>query len=256
LTSDGVKSIRAVERAADVLLCLAHHGGPVGITELQNALALSRPTLYRLLAALERKALVRSFGDPQRFALDYGVGKIAGTWLGSNDVVVAAQPHLTALWQETDETVALCLVADVRSKICVQELRSRQALVFTRGTGFTEPLSKGSSGKAILAFMAADEIERVLAAEPDTMTQAALGRDLERICRDGYARSTGEIISGACAMAAPVFDGSRRVCASVSVFGPAARLTGAHHEDCLRRLRKAADRISAAIGYRAGAAAE
>jgi len=256
LQDSAAKSIRAVERAVDVLLCLARGGGPLGVTDIQRDVKLSRPTLYRLLNALERKGLVRSDGEPQRFALDYRVVELAGAWLGGNDVVAAAQPHLNALWLATDETVAMFVPADARTKICVQELRSRQALVFIRGVGFTEPTTVGSSGKAILAFMPADDIAAALADLPEEAAREAVHRDLARIRRQGFSLSAGEIIKGASAMAAPVFDRFGHVRASVSVFGPEARLTGEHHALCLRHLRQTADAISAAVGYRAGAAAE
>ena len=250
------KSIRAVERAVDVLRCLARGGAPLGVTEIQRDVKLSRPTLYRLLNALERKGLVRADGEPQRFALDYRVVELAGAWLAGNDVVAAAQPHLNALWLATDETAAMFVPADARTKICVQELRSRQALVFTRGVGFTEAMTVGSSGKAILAFLPAEDVAAALADLPDDAAREAVHRDLVRIRRQGYSLSAGEIIKGASAMAAPIFDRFGHVRGSVSVFGPEARLTGEHHAACLRRLRKTADDISAAVGHRPGAAAE
>lgn len=256
MRDEAAKSIRAVERAVDVLLCLARGGGALGIGDIQRNVELSRPTLYRLLNALERKGLVRSDGEPQRFALDYRVVELAGAWLGGNDVVTAAQPHLNGLWLATDETVAMFVPVNARSKICVQELRSRQALVFIRGVGFTEPLTVGSSGKAILAFMPTAEVEAVLADLPDAALRDAVRRDLAGIRRQGYSLSAGEIIKGASAMAAPIFDRFGHVRGSVSVFGPEARLNGEHHAFCLRRMRQTADAISAAIGHTAGAAAE
>ena len=256
MQDEAAKSIRAVERAVDVLLCLARGGAALGISDIQRDVALSRPTLYRLLNALERKGLVRSDGEPQRFALDYRVVELAGAWLGGNDAVAAAQPHLNALWLATDETVAMFVPADARSKICVQELRSRQALVFTRGVGFTEPMTVGSSGKAILAFMPATDVDAVLGGLPDAATREAVHRDLVRIRRQGYSLSAGEIIKGASAMAAPIFDRFGHVRGSVSIFGPEARLNGDHHAACLRQLRRTADAISVAVGYRPGAAAE
>ena len=248
--------IRSVERALDVLTFLARADGPVSVTGLQRALHLSRPTLYRLLQTLAGKGLVRSFGEPQRFALDYRVVELAGGWLGRNDVVGIVQPHLTALWQQTDETVALFVPGDASTKVCVQELQSRQALVFTRGVGFTEPVTVGSSGKAILAFMPDAEIDAVLGRLVAKSERDPLRRELASIRRDGYSISNGEIIDGATAMAAPVFDRSGNVRASLSLFGPEARIKGTHLDACVGWLRRAANDASAANGYRPAAAAE
>ncbi|MEE8332387.1 MAG: IclR family transcriptional regulator [Alphaproteobacteria bacterium] len=256
MSANGVKHIRAVERAIDVLGCLSQADAPLGVTDLERALSLSRPTLYRLLATLEGKGMVRSFGEPRRFALDYPVVELAGRWLARNDVVPAAQPYLDRLWRATDETVAMFIAADPTTKICVQELQSRQALVFTRGIGFSEPVTVGSSGSAILAFMPPTEIESVLDGLPDDTARAAKRRELATVRANGYGATTGTIIAGAVALAAPVFDRLGRVRASVSVFGPEARLRDAHRNDCIRQLLATAADISAAIGYRGDAAAE
>jgi DNA-binding IclR family transcriptional regulator len=251
--TDGAKSVRAVERALDVLLAFdrAHH--TLSVTDLQKRLGLSRPTLYRLLTALETRGLVRSFGEPQRFRLDHRVVALADAWLAQNDVARAAEPALKALRDSTNETVALFVPGDGHTKICVQELQSRQALMFTRGIGFTEPTVLGASGKAILAFMEPDEIEAALAAVPDEARRGALRAELAAIRRDGYCVSGGEIIAGAIAIGVPVFGHTGAVAGSVCLFGPEARLSGATRAACLAQARKAASQISAALGFRPAA---
>jgi DNA-binding IclR family transcriptional regulator len=253
-TSDkGVKSIRAVERAADVLLCFSRATPILSVTALERRLRLSRPTLYRLLHALEKKGLVRSFGEPQRFELDHRVVGLADAWAAKSDLSTAAARHLSELWRATDETVSLFVVALPTTKVCVQELPSRQPLVFTRGAGFTEATTTGASGKSILAFMGPAETEAALAGVADARTRLEIANELMRIRADGYCVSEGEIIAGAVAMAAPVFDRAGAVAGSICLFGPAARLSGAHRTACLASLRATAAHVSAALGHAAGA---
>lgn len=255
-TEDQYTSIRSVERAVDVLTYLAQTDEAVSVTDMQRALNLSRPTLYRLLHTLEKKKLVRSIGDPQRFALDYKVVALSSAWLNANDSLTIAQPHLTALWRETNETVAMFVRGDAATKLCVQELPSHHPLVFTRGIGFTEPMTVGSSGKAILAFMSASEIDAVLATAQDRKEREDIRKELPIIRDDGYSLSTGEILTGAVSMAAPIFDRTGQVIASVTVFGPEARIKGKTRSVCLNSLRRTAREISAANGYQPAAAAE
>lgn len=253
----GPKTIRAVERAIDVLRCFGPATPTLSVTDLQRRLGLSRPTLYRLLHTLEIKGMVRSWGEPQRFELDAGVVELAGSWLGKSDVTQAAQPFLSELWTETDETVALFVCASPVSKICVSELRSRQPLTFTRGAGFTESTTVGSSGKIMIAFMKPDQAALALAGISDPRARAALHAELIEIRRDGYSISSGEIIAGAIAIAAPVFDHDGGVAGSICLFGPEARLDGASRQRCVTQLLAAARKISTAIGYRPdGRAAE
>jgi IclR family transcriptional regulator, acetate operon repressor len=246
----GTKSIRAVERAMDVLKCFGPETPTLSVTDLQRRLGLSRPTLYRLLHTLENKGMIRSWGDPQRFELDAGVVELAGSWLGKSDVAQAAQPFLSELWGDTDETVALFVRTSPISKICINELRSRQPLTFTRGAGFTESTTVGSSGKIMIAFMKTVEAELALAEISDPQARAALDAELVQIRRDGYSISSGEIIAGAIAIAAPVFNNDSDVAGSICLFGPEARLHGATREKCVTQLLETARKISIAIGHR------
>jgi DNA-binding IclR family transcriptional regulator len=99
------------------------------------------------------------------------------------------------------------------------------------------------------------DIEEGLAEIADAGERAALMAELADIRRDGSAVSTGEIIAGAVAIAAPVFDADG-VTASICVFGPEARLTGDHRSFCLKQVCKAAEAVSTAMGRRSALAAE
>lgn len=232
-TEHAQKTIRSIERAMDVLACFDQATPQLSVTDLQKRTDLSRPTLYRILATLEGKGVIRSFGDPQRFELGHAASRLAANWIGQDDFVRAARPVLRRLWDKTDETVALFIVAEGGKKICVEELPSRQALTFTRGVGFTEDIAVGASGKAMLAFASAQ----------------ADNREFDEVRRSGVYVSEGEIIEGAVAIAAPVFDRNGAVKGSVCVFGPEVRLSDARRGDCIDRVRRASENISYALGY-------
>ena len=90
------KSVRAVERAIDILECFLPENPWMSVLEIQRKVPLSRPTLYRLLQTLIAKGLVRAEGDPQRFALDFGIGRLAHSWVAGIDVVALARPILAS----------------------------------------------------------------------------------------------------------------------------------------------------------------
>ena len=234
------KTIRSIERAMDVLACFDHETPELSVTDLQKRTGLSRPTLYRILATLEGKGVIRSFGDPQRFELGHEASRLAASWIGQDEFLRAAGPVLHRLWEDTDETVALFVATDDGHKICIEELQSRQALTFKRGVGFTEALSVGASGKAMLAFTDA----------------AANDPDLDAVRRTGVQVSKGEIIEGAVAIAAPVFNRDGTVKGSVCIFGPEVRLTDSRRDACIKQVREASREISSALGYDIPAAAE
>jgi DNA-binding IclR family transcriptional regulator len=121
-------NVRAVERAIEILEAFSKRKPSMSVIEIQKAVGLSRPTLYRLLETLSSKGLIRAHGTPQRFSLDYGVGRLAQSWLSGLDPVAAARPILERLHEEANETVALMVVRDQQS-LCVLELPSPHVLV-------------------------------------------------------------------------------------------------------------------------------
>lgn len=248
--TEAAKSIRAVERAIDVLACFGRQTPVLSISHLEKRVRLSRPTLYRLLQTLENKGMVRRVGEPLRYALGHRVVEIAGGWSAPSDVASVARPFLRELWQETDETVALYVPVGEGQKICLEELPSTQALVFRRGSGITEPLARGSSGKAMLAFMAPREIDAAVAEISGVAAQAGMRAELAQIRTALHAVSESEIIAGAVAIGAPVFDHAGKIAASVCVYGPETRLGGQDRRRVVKGTRRTAERISAALGYR------
>lgn len=220
----------------------------MSVLEIQRKVPLSRPTLYRLLQTLVTKGLVRAEGEPQRFALDFGIGRLAHSWSAGIDVVALARPILERLRSSTGETTAL-LVRRGSLRQCVAELVSPNVLAMSRGIGEADHLWRGASGKAILAFLQEDEIAAVMRTLPKTIDKAALAANLSRARKDGYFISRGEVFVGAIAIAAPYFDHTGRISGSIGVFGPEARLDERWIVKAISHVVKSAAELSAAAGY-------
>ena len=246
------KNVRAVERAIDILDCFVPEKPWMSVLEIQRKVPLSRPTLYRLLQTLIAKGLVRAQGDPQRFALDFGIGRLAHSWAAGIDVVALARPVLEELRTATGETTAFFLRrGDLKQ--CVAELPSPHVLAISRGLGETDHLWRGASGKAILAFLDDDEIAAVTRSLPKTINKTRLAADVSRARADGYFVSRGEVFVGAIAIAAPYFDHTGNVAGSVGVFGPDARLDERWVARAASSVVKSAAELSEGSGHVASA---
>jgi IclR family transcriptional regulator, acetate operon repressor len=246
------KSVRAVERAIDILECFLPEKPWMSVLEIQRKVPLSRPTLYRLLQTLIAKGLVRAEGDPQRFALDFGIGRLAHSWVAGIDVVALARPILEELRTATGETTAFFLRrGDLKQ--CVAELPSPHVLAISRGLGETDHLWRGASGKAILAFLDDDDIAEITHKLPKAINKTKLAADLAGARADGYFVSRGEVFVGAIAIAAPYFDHTGSVAGSIGVFGPAARLDERWVMKAAASVVKSAAELSAASGHAAPA---
>jgi IclR family transcriptional regulator, acetate operon repressor len=221
--SDQGGSVRAVERAIDILQAFIGQTDGLKVADIEKKTGIARPTLYRLLKTLEKRRFVRASSDPTRYELDYGVVEIASTWMRSIDLLSRTEPVLQELAQAVGETVALALYREGK-RVYVREIASKNPLTFSRGVGTTEVLTRGASGIAILAAED-DSIAATLLAVLPEIEQKRLRGEIAVTRRRGYAISVGSIIPGAAAIAAAIFDRAPRVVGSIGVYGPASRLT-------------------------------
>lgn len=243
------ENVRAVDRALDVLECIAAARHSLSIGEIEKLVRLSRPTLYRILSTLIRRSFVHKGGDPPRYRLDIGAGHLADAWTNSLDIVPLATPLMKTLLERYDETVALYLRKD-DARLCVAEMPSRQALSYSRGLGHSGSLARGASGLAMLAFVDEDEAARLIARQLDTGQTRSVRRKLLEIRDAGYAISSGEFIAGAHAIASPVFDRRGDVVGSLGLFGPSVRFPAKRINEGAKAVKHSALALSSLLGHR------
>lgn len=243
-----MQGVRAVDRAIEILQCFTPEKPAMSVLEIQERVRLSRPTLYRLLHTLAQKGMIRAFGEPQRFSLDYGVGRLAHNWAMGIDPVAIGRPIVEALRAKTNETAALFILRGDQ-RLCVLEMAAPHILRISRGIGETEHIASGASGRAILAFMNEDQVDPILKGLPKTFARKIVIAGLELTRAQGYGLSRGEVFAGAIAIAAPYFDHDHRVAGSIGVFGPSARLDQAWEKRAIRSVLESARELSAALGH-------
>jgi IclR family transcriptional regulator, acetate operon repressor len=239
-------SVRAVERALDILLAFRPQDDALTVAQLLGRVELSRPTLYRLLRTLQGKQFLISSGDPQRFRLGPAVAQLAHVWTAGLDLSSMAEPMMRKVWEETGETVAL-FVPEGELRLCIAEMPSVQALSFKRGVGYREQLIVGASGKAILAHVP-DLPHKLKSSAGPQIDPKRYSRELALIKDRGYAISKNELIQGAVAVSAPFFNGAAQVAGSLSVFGPSVRLSDAQIVKFGKLLVREARELSQVLG--------
>jgi DNA-binding IclR family transcriptional regulator len=116
------------------------------------------------------------------------------------------------------------------------------------------PLHAGASQKALLAFMAEPDVERVVSAPLEVLCRAtitdpgALREELKRIRERGWASSYEETNLGVWGVAVPVLADRDAVTCAVGIAGPNARLETARVREDVRRVHAAASEIALALG--------
>lgn len=242
--------VRAVARAIDILFAVTD--GLQSLGEIAHRTGLTKSTCHRLLASLGYRALVLQ--DPRTGSYLLGPAcfrfvEAISTGLGGVDLI--ARPVLEELRRATEETVTLHVRVGGQ-RICVAELPSHQAVRYTAGVGSAAPISVGSAGKTLLAFMDADERRRLLAsleqAAPDWgSNEEAFAAHLEDIRRAGWASSRGERVPGAAALSVPIAGWDGSVVAALSILAPEARLAPEREPEIRALLEAAAGELNRRI---------
>ena len=244
------ENVRAVGRALQVLLAFGPQDTELSVTELLRRVPLTRPTLYRLLYSLQEHGFVTAFGQPQRFRLGPSVGRLAQAWSGSLDLTEIARPHLERLLLETRETVSLSVPVGGERQ-CLMELPSPQVLSYKRGVGYTEPLARGAVGRALLAWRGLMDSALQAFVPGSGLDLDGLTRALADTRHRGYAVSRGEVIPGAIALSAPVFDRHQWVAGTLTIVAPEVRVPDDRLVHMGELLCAECVKLSAAIGHRA-----
>ena len=246
--------VQSVDRAVTVLEILAARG-EVGITELAEELGVHKSTASRLVAALHRRGLLEQLGDRGKFALGFGIVRLAAAATGRMDLARLGQPTCQRLAEQVGETVNIA-VHDGEAAINLAQEFGTSAVVTTQNwVGRRTPLHATSAGKVLLAYMGEAErrtfLRRRLPRYTDeTITEASeLRAELARVVEEGHARSFEEFEVGLHAVAVPVWAHGGDVVAALSAAGPAYRLPRRKARAIVPELREAASELSAHLGY-------
>lgn len=245
--------VRSVERAIDILRCVGESPSPPTVSEMQKRTGLSRPTLYRILATLEKKDMLRSFGEPLQYDLSHGSLALGANWLSKVDIAAIGGPIVKELSSAVNETTAAFVPTSERARMCVIASISNQTLTFSQSVGEVRPLAMGAAGKAILAFMPDAKVAAAIGASKPDGSRAQLLADLKSARQNGGLIVFGEVIEHGFGVAAPVFDHSGEVAGSIAVLGPRSRADDAILDRHLKKTIAAGRRLSEMLGYRAPA---
>lgn len=215
-------------------------------------LGTSRPTGYRYVRELVAAGLLmRLTGGlyhlgPRIIELDYQIR-------ATDPVLAAGQPIMKALADRTGCHVLLSniygeQVLNVHHEPGIEPLRIK----FARGVPL--PLFRGSTSKAILAFLPRSRLKRIYDRHAVEIAQSALGRtwdefrqSLAAIRRAGVAYSSGELDPPNVGNAAPVFGPDGEVLGSLTFVTLDKRWALLDREQVIALLRAGAQEITAAI---------
>jgi DNA-binding IclR family transcriptional regulator len=189
-----------------------------GVSELAAMTGTGRGTVHQQLSTLVAAGWVERV-DGGRYRLTLRAARVLRGALGQAGVGERIQPALESLAAAISEAVSLA-VLDRGQALIVQRVESGQVLRADVGVGTRMGLNASASGRVIVAFAPAVEIEALRRLNLDLPPDEVV----EKVRSEGVAVSVDEFLEGVFAVAAPVFDGTGGFLGALSAAGPSTRL--------------------------------
>lgn len=237
-------SIRAVERAFDILDVIGRSAAGISLVDIAKEIDLPKSSVFRYLSTLERRGHVIRSGEDV-FVLGAGRSFIRPREIAL--LCAAAVGRMQELGRRFDETINLGTL-DGHRIIYLEVVESPKAMRFAASRGGSDPIHSSALGKIISASLSDEEVRSILAVEgmpaltPKTITSPdAFLRELKLTRQQGYSIDEGENEEGGrcVAVALPYPFG-----AAMSLSAPAARLPRESLSEVAATLQRTANEIS------------
>jgi IclR family pca regulon transcriptional regulator len=252
-------TLETLLRGLNILSLYTRETPALTLTEITKATKLNKTTVYRILTTLENSGYLIRDPDTKRYRPGLKVLQLGFASISSLEVRQVARRYLEHLSQQVGETVSLS-VLDGPDIIYVDRVRNQGIVGVVLGIGSRLPAHCTSMGKAMLAHLPSAELHQYLdqvvldPCTPNSLVDPqALESELALVRKQGYATNDEELEMGLRAVAAPIWDNSKRVVAAVNITGSTSsisqeRLVG----ELAESVRYTAAQITQALGYMEG----
>lgn len=247
-----VQGAAAFSKGIAVMQLISEFQEPPTINELMEASDLTRPTLYRLLKALESEGLVECT-NKKTFKLGARLIQFASRAFEQNDISRLSEPELKLLSSLTKETCHLAIRCG-NEMVYISKQDSPQTVRLHSSVGNRVPMHASAIGKCLMAHLNGDERQRLVSGiELPELTQFTitdrnkLENQLNEIAVNGYATAHQETDLDVHCFGAVIFDRHRNPVGGMSISVPLYRLS-ADHNRYVQPLLAACKRVTVALG--------
>ncbi|NKQ57906.1 IclR family transcriptional regulator [Amycolatopsis sp. K13G38] len=252
-THSGQNVITALRRGLDILDMFRADRRVIGIGEIAVELGIHKSSASRLAATLASSGYLVA-ASAGNYTLGPRLAALGSLAASRQDLTAVVTPFLAELVEQTGETGHLAVLDGTTTKT-VQVVDGWHTVRMHSWVGKVAPAHCSSMGKALLAGLSDDELsarypEQGLPSRTrhTIETVPELRQELARIRRTGASLDHEELELGLRCIAAPIFSPEGTVDASISISGPAQRLSRERMNVLARLVRWHAWRASVARG--------
>jgi IclR family transcriptional regulator, KDG regulon repressor len=227
-TSDDKKvyQVNSLERAFKILRCFSLHKPELSLIEICEMTQLPKPTVFRLLAVMEKERFVARTYEGQRYRVGIRTFELSGIFMANLSLEVVARPAMEALAIGHGMTCNLAILDD--GQVVYMAVAEKPGFMrYSPIIGYRHFIHCSALGKAMTANLPEAEVRGYLkkhgmpALSPFTITDPdRLVENLAQVQRQGYALDDQEGAVGVCCLAVPIWDHTQRIVAAMSLSGP------------------------------------
>jgi len=203
--------VPSVDQASRILFCLAgSKSSHMSLTEICAEVSIHKSKAFSLLHTLQQFNLIQRNVDGKGYSLGPSLITLSRKVLDNLSAPRLADPILEELARKTKSTAILGLIADQHVFVAAKQ-EGESDIGVTIRIGHRFPLTYGSHGKVIAAFLQPEEFDQLLQdhdlyfhGNPERFDRARLQKELVKCRRDGFALELGEMMKGINTVAAPV----------------------------------------------------
>lgn len=245
--SDDVQTVRAVDRALQIMALFDDERNSVSLRDVIAKTRLPKTTAIRLMQTLEHNGMLHSGRNGDYvggLSLLRWARLAARTWT----IPTEAAAILESIAETCGETVNVYVGRDI-FRVCIAQHEGPQTLRHVVRVGDQLPLWAGGAAKILLLDASDELLEAIAASSPDGLAHLPqLKTWIAEARRDGFATSRAEREVGLASIAVPVKSHAGAVLASLSLGGPSDRFTDDKRPAMVRVLARGAESFETA-GY-------
>ncbi|SCY34010.1 IclR family transcriptional regulator [Alkaliphilus peptidifermentans] len=248
--------VQSVDRTLSILEVLSDYQDGLGITDLSGKINLHKSTVHRLLATLIHKGYVIQDNVTNKYQITFKLFELGNKRLENIDLFSVAKPFLKELMSKTNEVVHL-VIREGNEIVYIDKVESENTIRMFSKIGRRSPLYCTAVGKAILAQLPEEEIERIWNnsviekfTDHTIITIEEMKKELQEIRKKEYAVDEQENELGVRCVGAVVFNHTGEVAGAISISGPTIRVTKEKASEFSKLVIMYSKMISKELGYR------
>ena len=251
-----IEVVQSVDRALSILEVLSDYKEGLGITDISNKIHIHKSTVHRILATLIYKGYVVQDQKTNKYMITLKLFELGNKKVEDMNLLTVSKPYTEELMEKVNEVVHL-VVRENNEIVYVDKVEADNTIRMASTIGRRSPLYSTSVGKAILAQLPDEEVEKIWnSSKIEKLTEFTITdleemkKELNIIRKKGYAVDNEENEIGVRCIGAPVFNIFGKVEGAISISGPTFRLTNEKIDGFAEQVVKYANAISRELGYK------